>query len=102
MFSYGFSSSISLATVTPSWVMVGAPNFLSSATLRPLGPRVVPTAFASISTPRCRRRRASSEKTSCLAAMGSTPWNVQVPGAGGLLLLLLFGAGLDDRQQVGL
>ena len=51
MFSNGSSSSISLATVTPSWVTVGAPNFLSRATLRPFGPSVVLTAFASVSTP---------------------------------------------------
>ena len=51
MFSKGSSSSISLATVTPSWVTVGAPYFLSRATLRPLGPSVVLTALASVSTP---------------------------------------------------
>ena len=56
MFSYGSFSSISFATVTPSCVMVGAPNFLSSATLRPLGPRVVATAFARISMPRFKLR----------------------------------------------
>ena len=37
-FSYGFSSSTSLATVTPSLVIVGAPHFLSMTTLRPRGP----------------------------------------------------------------
>ena len=47
MFSNGSFSSISLATVTPSWVTVGLPHFLSRATLRPLGPRVVLTALAS-------------------------------------------------------
>ena len=60
MFSKGSSSSMSLATVTPSWVTVGAPNFLSSATLRPLGPSVVLTAPASASMPLLRARRASS------------------------------------------
>src|SRR5215207_9531568 len=60
MFANGSSSSISLATVTPSWVTVGAPNFLSSATLRPLGPRVVLTALARVSTPSLRERRACS------------------------------------------
>src|SRR5215212_1430499 len=60
MFSKGSESSISLATVTPSWVTVGAPNFLSSATLRPLGPRVVLTALASVSMPVLSDRRASS------------------------------------------
>ena len=38
MFSNLFSSSISLATVTPSLVTVGAPNVFSMTTLRPLGP----------------------------------------------------------------
>src|SRR5881394_3872236 len=38
IFSYGSSSSISFATVTPSLVIVGLPNFLSRITLRPLGP----------------------------------------------------------------
>ena len=67
MFSKGSFSSISLATVTPSWVMVGAPNFLSRATLRPLGPRVVFTASAIMSIPFFRERRASSPKTICFA-----------------------------------
>ena len=38
MFSKGSSSSTSRAMVTPSLVMVGAPNFFSITTLRPLGP----------------------------------------------------------------
>ena len=37
MFSIGSLRSISLATVTPSLVIVGDPNFLSMMTLRPLG-----------------------------------------------------------------
>src|SRR5687768_11551850 len=80
MFSNGSSSSISLAMVTPSLVMVGAPNFLSSTTLRPRGPRVTLTVSANLFTPVSRRRRASSEKERILAAMRS---------------LLL-----DDRQDV--
>ena len=47
MFSKGSSSSISLAMVTPSLVMRGAPNFFSKTTLRPLGPRVIFTVSAS-------------------------------------------------------
>src|SRR5271168_4794994 len=46
MFSSGSASSISLATVTPSLVMFGPPNFFSRTTLRPLGPRVTLTASA--------------------------------------------------------
>src|SRR6201998_2400477 len=65
-FSYGFSSSTSLATVTPSLVMVGAPHFLSMTTLRPRGPSVTLTASASRSTPRSRWRRASSSNSRIL------------------------------------
>ena len=59
IFSYGSSSSISLAMETPSLVIVGAPHFFSSTTLRPLGPRVTFTASASVFMPRSRPRRAS-------------------------------------------
>src|SRR5215211_1341145 len=52
--------------VTPSLVMVGAPHFLSSTTLRPLGPRVTRTTLASLSTPASRERRASALNSSCL------------------------------------
>ncbi|EJC75244.1 putative GTPase [Rhizobium leguminosarum bv. trifolii WSM2012] len=44
------SSSISLATATPSSVMRGAPKDLSITTLRPFGPSVTFTASARIST----------------------------------------------------
>ena len=68
MFSKGSSSSISLAMVTPSLVMRGAPNFLSSTTLRPFGTQgdlygigqSVQTGFSSA-------RRASSPNLICLA-----------------------------------
>src|SRR5213082_1859817 len=73
MFSIGSSSSISFATVTPSLVIVGFPNFLSITTLRPLGPRVTFTASASWSTPRFRRERASVSNSRYLAAMYSSP-----------------------------
>jgi hypothetical protein len=52
MFSSGSLRSISFATVTPSLVMVGDPNFLSRTTLRPFGPSVTFTASASALTPR--------------------------------------------------
>ena len=64
MFSNGSSSSTSRAMDTPSLVMVGAPNFLSSTTLRPSGPRVTLTASASLFTPASRARRASSSNFS--------------------------------------
>src|SRR5262249_6379246 len=69
MFSNLFSSSISLATVTPSFVTVGAPHDFSITTLRPRGPRVTRTAFASLSTPDITKFRAFSSKMISLAAM---------------------------------
>ena len=51
-FSTGSGTSISFATVTPSLVLVGEPNFLSRTTLRPFGPNVTFTASASLLTPR--------------------------------------------------
>src|SRR5206468_12072012 len=59
-FSSSSFSSISLATVTPSLVMVGEPNFFSMTTLRPRGPSVTLTASASLLTPRRLAWRASS------------------------------------------
>ncbi len=47
--------------------MVGAPHFLSRATFRPFGPRVVATAIATESTPRFNLARASSENINCFA-----------------------------------
>src|SRR5215207_1037014 len=70
MFSSGSESSISLATVTPSLVIVGAPNFLSMTTFRPLGPRVTFTASASLSTPRLSAARASLLNWRSFAAIG--------------------------------
>ena len=69
MFSNLSSSSISLATVTPSLVMRGAPKLFSSTTLRPLGPSVTFTALARMSTPRSMRSRASCENLTSLAAI---------------------------------
>jgi hypothetical protein len=60
MFSRGSSSSISLATETPSFVDSGDPNFFSRTTFRPLGPRVILTESASLFTPRSIACRASS------------------------------------------
>src|ERR1700687_771978 len=67
MFSRLSCSSISLATVTPSLVMVGEPNFFSITTLRPLGPRVTFTASARRFTPRRIACRDSSPCTICFA-----------------------------------
>src|SRR6266436_2353637 len=65
MFSYLSFSSISLATVTPSLVIVGLPNFLSMTTLRPFGPSVAFTAAAMMLTPLSSALRASSSNLSC-------------------------------------
>src|SRR6266550_1266481 len=73
MFSNLFSSSISLATVTPSLVTVGAPHDFSITTLRPRGPSVTLTAFASVSTPARTRLRAFSSKIMSLAPMTVSP-----------------------------
>ena len=59
VFSNLSSNSISLATVTPSLVICGAPNFFSITTLRPLGPSVTFTALANWSTPCFSKSRAS-------------------------------------------
>src|SRR5271163_3028149 len=69
MFSNLSSSSISLATVTPSLVMRGAPYDLSRMTLRPFGPSVTLTALLRISTPRNILSRASLENLTSLADM---------------------------------
>src|SRR5712675_2457382 len=74
MFSNLSASSISLATVTPSLVMRGAPYDLSRRTLRPLGPSVTFTALARTSMPRSIRSRASPLNLTSLTAMFALPW----------------------------
>ena len=59
IFSAASSSSISLAMVTPSLVMRGEPYFLSRTTFLPLGPSVILTVSANLSTPRESALRAS-------------------------------------------
>ncbi len=58
-------SSISLATVTPSLVMVGLPNLLAITTLRPFGPIVALTADAMTVTPRSRAALPASLNRIC-------------------------------------
>src|SRR6266850_2186284 len=83
-------SLISLATVTPSFVMVGEPNDFSITTLRPLGPRVTFTASASVLTPlRMASRARTSNRISLAAISVSLRWSV------GLEALLL-----DDAEDV--
>ena len=61
IFSKWSSNSISLAMVTPSFVINGEPNDFSRTTLRPLGPKVTFTVSAKTSTPRTIAERASDE-----------------------------------------
>src|SRR5437762_9264758 len=89
MFSNLFSSSISLATVTPSLVMVGAPNDFSITTLRPLGPRVTFTASASVLTP---LRIASRARTSNRISLAAISVSLRSQLVGRLLL--------DDAEDV--
>ena len=70
IFSYGSSSSISLAMETPSLVMVGAPHDFSRTTLRPLGPRVTLTASARVFIPASSPRRASMLNSMSFAMFG--------------------------------
>ena len=51
MLWYLLANSMSLATVTPSLVILGVPKDLSKTTFLPLGPSVTYTASASISHP---------------------------------------------------
>src|SRR3981081_1188730 len=74
MFSNLSESSISLATVTPSLVMRGAPYDLLRRTLRPFGPSVTLTALARMSMPRTMRSRASPLNLTSLAAMAGSSW----------------------------
>src|SRR5881296_2550263 len=76
MFSRGSLRSISLATVTPSLVMTGEPNFLSRTTLRPLGPRVTLTASARRLTPRRIDCRDWSPYVICFAISCLLPSSV--------------------------
>src|SRR5215467_10398974 len=101
MFSNLSPSSISLATVTPSLVVRGAPKLFSMTTLRPLGPRVMRTASFKISTPRKSFSRASAPNFTSFAAMVvySDVFRFEFLGSGGLLRGL---AALDDAHDVGL
>src|SRR5438105_1593398 len=83
MFSNLSSSSISLATVTPSLVIRGAPKDLSSTTLRPFGPSVTRTAWVSMSTPRNILSRASTENLTSLAAICMHSISIRHPSGAG-------------------
>ena len=55
---------------TPSLVIVGAPHFFSSTTLRPFGPSVTFTASTSWFMPFSRARRACSSKAINFGILG--------------------------------
>src|SRR4030095_11129109 len=104
MFSNLSSSSISLATVTPSLVMRGRPKLLSSTTLRPFGPRVTLTALARMSTPRNILSRASTENLTSLAAIMNYSVAGLQRGIESMCLrrLALGGGFLEHAHDVGL
>src|SRR5712664_2840232 len=67
VFSIASLSSISRTIVTPSLVTVGAPNFFSRTTLRPFGPSVMRTDWATMSMPFFRACLASTSNVTCFA-----------------------------------
>src|SRR5438132_3406316 len=89
VFSMASLSSISRTIVTPSLVTVGAPNFFSRTTLRPLGPSVIRTDWATVSMPFLRCCRASTSNVTVFA--------ICVPLLLSWLLLAVAG---EDRQNV--
>src|SRR5262245_17989865 len=104
MFSHGSSSSTSLAIVTPSFVIVGAPHFLSRTTLWPFGPKVSATASASLLTPVSSDRRASSLNFNSFDAIGSFPLQTR-SGAGACArgprwVIVWIRLLVDDREDV--
>src|SRR5258705_6934176 len=92
MFWNLFSSSISLATVTPSLVTVGAPHDFSITTLRPRGPSVILTALASRFRPLAISPRAPDAKISSLAAI--------CPVLLDLCALVVEGGSVEHREEV--
>ena len=89
-----------MATVTPSLVMVGDPNFLSRTTLRPFGPSVTFTASASWLTPLRIAWRACSPYTICFAIdMLLNPQILRFSTVAGLLLGFLGLGFVDDRED---
>src|SRR6267143_1332958 len=90
VFSMGSLSSISRTIVTPSLVTVGAPNFFSRTTLRPLGPSVMRTAWATVSMPFLRACLASTSNVTTFAIyLSLLPY-----------LLLGLAVGCDDCEHV--
>src|SRR5512134_3251118 len=71
MFSKRSSSSISLATITPELITMGAPQDFSSTTVRALGPSVTRTASARMFIPFTSLAWADSPNSSCLAGIAA-------------------------------
>src|SRR5260370_13483009 len=95
VFSRGSLSSISRTIVTPSLVTVGAPNFFSRTTLRPLGPSAIRTDWATMSMPFLRACLASTSNVTDFAICN-------FPSLPYLLLRGLVGlaVGSHDREHV--
>jgi len=74
MFSYGSDNSISLAIVTPSFVICGEPNDLFKTTFLPFGPNVTFTVSAKALTPLSIERRASSSNLIIFAIISTSPF----------------------------
>jgi len=93
MFSNLSFNSISLATVTPSFVITGAPKDFSIATLQPFGPKVTLTASDKIRTQRAIDSLALLLKRSSLLISHPSPLFVVLAilsdGLFDLILLLL-------------
>src|SRR5438552_4518613 len=95
VFSMASLSSISRTIVTPSLVTVGAPTFVSGTTLRPLGLRVMRTAWATVSMPFLRCCRASTSNVTVFAIC--VPLFYLVTSS---CLLLLLAVRADNGQDV--
>src|SRR5207302_281134 len=98
-FSSGSFSSISFATVTPSFVISGEPNFLSRTTLRPFGPSVIFTASARMLTPRKIAWREFSPVTICFAIGLHPPGDRTFHSIQNFRMLLLAGCRLGHSAQ---
>ena len=73
IFSNLSSNSISLAIVTPSFVISGAPKLLSNTTFLPFGPNVTFTVSANLLTPSNNDFLASSPNLICFAIINQPP-----------------------------
>src|ERR1043166_6479151 len=97
MFSSASFNSISFATVTPSFVIVGEPNVLSRMTLRPFGPSVTRTALARLLIPRRMPCRDASPYTICFAMTKLLRLAFICPCQADLLPRVCRSDGVDDR-----